>query len=229
LLSQFGISARREPVETSPSVLYRSVRGYELLMRVLYGRHYEARMRVVAEQVPRGASVLELCCGPGTLYFRYLRDHVAGYVGLDVNTHFVARLRRSGVDARCRDLTSDAEPLPVADVVIMQASLYHFLPDAGWIVDRMLAAAREYVIVSEPIRNLASSAVPGVAALGRRAADPGVGGHAGRFTEAMLDQLMERHGGQVASAFKIPGGREKVYVLRAESSPAPPGPRARAT
>jgi SAM-dependent methyltransferase len=217
VLSLFGISARREPRGASTSVVYRSARGYELLMRVLYGRHYEARMRVVAEQVPRGASVVELCCGPGTLYLRHLSDRAAGYVGLDVNPDFVARLRRSGIDARCLDLTSDAGPLPVADVVIMQASLYHFLPDAGGILDRMLAAARKRVIVSEPIRNLASSAVPGVALLGRRAADPGVGGHAGRFTEATLDHLMERHRGQVVSAFKIPGGREKVYVLRSES------------
>jgi SAM-dependent methyltransferase len=217
------------PLGMKTSVVYRSARGYELLMRLLYGRHYEARMRVVAEQIPWGASVLELCCGPGTLYFRYLHHRAAGYVGLDVNPRFVARLRRSGVDARCLDLTSDAEPLPVADVVIMQASLYHFLPEAGAVLDRMLAAARESVIVSEPIRNLASSALPGVALLGRRAADPGVGGHAGRFTEATLDQLMEGHRGQVASAFKIPGGREKVYVLRPESSSTPPAPRAQTT
>jgi SAM-dependent methyltransferase len=213
----------------STSLVYRTARGYELLMRILYGRHYQARMRVVAERVPRGASVLELCCGPGTLYFRYLSERAGGYVGLDVNPHFVARLRRSGIDARCLDLTSDGATLPVADVVIMQASLYHFLPEAGGIVDRMLAAAREFVIVSEPIRNLASSAVPGVGLLGRRAVDPGVGGHTGRFTEATLDQLMERHRGQVSSAFKIPGGREKVYVLRAETSAMTPGLPVRAT
>jgi SAM-dependent methyltransferase len=213
---------------TNTSAIYRSARGYELLMRVLYGRHYAARMRVVAEHVPWGASVLELCCGPGTLYFRYLSERAAGYVGVDVNSRFVARLRRSGVDARCHELTRDAEPLPVADVVIMQASLYHFLPDAEWIVDRMLAAARERVIVSEPIRNLASSGVPGVSLVSRRAADPGVGGHTGRFTEATLDQLMKRHRGQVSSAFKIPGGREKVYVLRAGTSSTGPGPPARA-
>jgi SAM-dependent methyltransferase len=218
LLSLLGMSACRRSMGTSTSVIYRSARGYELLMRILYGRHYQARMSVVAEQVPRCASVLELCCGPGTLYFRYLSERAAGYVGLDVNAHFVARLRRSGIDARCLDLASDEATLPVADVVIMQASLYHFLPEAGGIVDRMLAAARDLVIVSEPIRNLASSAVPGVGLLGRRAVDPGVGGHTGRFTEATLDQLMERHRGQVASAFKIPGGREKVYVLRAETS-----------
>ena len=147
-------------------------------MRALYGRHYAARMSSVAEHVPAGASVLELCCGPGTLYLRHLRKRVGSYIGLDVNAGFVDRLRRQGVDARVDDL-SDGRPLPAADVVIMQASLYHFLPRAGDILDRMLAAARERVIVSEPVRNLATSGIPGIARLGRRAADPGDprGGH----------------------------------------------------
>lgn len=199
----------------STSIIYRSALGYELLMRALYGRHYSARMRAVAEKVPRGASVLELCCGPGTLYRRYLRERTSGYVGLDVNEGFVAALVRRGVDARRLDLTGGDEDLPTADVAIIQASLYHFLPGAAQIVDRMLAAARETVIISEPIRNLATSSVPGVGLLGRRGADPGVGGHDERFTKATLDQLMAPYRTRVRESFLIPGGREKVYVLAA--------------
>lgn len=199
----------------STSWIYRSAAGYELLMRLLYGRHYPARMRLVAEQVSPGASVLELCCGPGTLYRRYLRDRTSRYIGLDVNERFVADLRRAGVDARRQDLANLDEPLPPADVAIIQASLYHFLPDAAAIVDRMLMAARERVIVSEPIRNLATSGLPGVGVLGRLAADPGVGGHGHRFTEATLDELMRRYDGRILTTSLIPGGREKMYVLSA--------------
>jgi SAM-dependent methyltransferase len=199
----------------STSLIYRSAAGYELLMHALYRRHYAARLAAVAAQVPAGASVLELCCGPGTLYRRHLRDRASSYIGLDVNAGFVAGLRRDRVDARRLDLADACQPLPSADVVIIQASLYHFLPDAGGIIDRMLAAARELVIVSEPVRNLASSGLPGVALLGRRAADPGVGGHAHRFTEASLDQLMERYETRIQTRFPIPGGRELVYVLAA--------------
>jgi len=198
------------PVPTT-SLIYRSARGYELLMRALYGRHYGARMAAVAEQVPAGASVLELCCGPGTLYERHLRGRSSSYIGLDVNPRFVTALRSRGVDARRLDLAGSAEPLPPADVVLMQASLYHFLPDAEAILERMVAAAGERVVVSEPVRNLASSELPLIGALGRRAADPGVGGHADRFTEQTLDALMEQF--YVRRAFLIPGGREKVYVL----------------
>lgn len=198
------------------SVVYRSAVGYELLMRVLYGRHYGDRMRAVAEQVPDGASVLELCCGPGTLYMRYLRGRTSGYIGIDVNPRFVEQLTRRGVDARRLDLASSAgDPLPPADVAILQASLYHFLPAPERIVDRMLAAARDRVIVSEPIRNLASSQKPLVGRIGRRAADPGTGGHAQRFTEETLEDLMARYRERIQRSFLIPGGRERVYVLAA--------------
>jgi SAM-dependent methyltransferase len=195
------------------SLIYRTAGGYELLMRALYGRHYGSRMRAVADQVPAGATVLELCCGPGSLYLRYLHDRAGSYVGLDANEGFVARLRRRGVDARRLDLAADGNPLPAADVVIMQASLYHFLPDPSPIVDRMLAAASDRVIISEPVRNLASSELPLVGALGRRAADPGVGSHAQRFTERTLDELMARYRDRLIAALAIPGGREMVYVL----------------
>jgi SAM-dependent methyltransferase len=213
----------------STSLIYRNAHVYELLMRALYGRHYAARMRTVAEQVPRGASVLELCCGPGTLYRRYLRGLVDGYVGLDVNPGFVAGLRRAGIDARQFDLADTGQPLPAADVVIIQASLYHFLPDAAALIDRMLAAARELVIVSEPIRNLSTSGLPVVGRLGRRAADPGVGGHEQRFDERSLDQLMSAYRQRTLSALMIPGGREKIYVLApataGQAGPTPPDDR----
>ena len=203
----------------STSLIYRSATGYELLMRVLYGRHYSARMSTLAGEVPHGSSVLELCCGPGTLYKRRLRGHVRDYVGIDVNPEFVAMLRRQGIDARELDLAATNGPLPEADVVIMQASLYHFLPHAERIIDRMLAAARERVIVSEPVRNLASSDVPMVRLIGRRAADPGTGGHARRFDERSLKTLMDRYGERVVKSFAIPGGRERVFVLSAGAPP----------
>ncbi len=202
----------------STSLVYRSAAGYELLMRVLYGRHYAARMRAVADQVPDGASVLELCCGPGTLYMRHLRPRISDYVGVDVNQRFVARLRRRGVDARRVDIAAAEVALPRADVVILQASLYHFLPRADRIVDRMLGAAGKRVIVSEPVRNLASSNMVMLSRLGARATDPGVGEHAQRFTEESLAALMARYRERILKAFPIPGGREMVYVLAA--SPA---------
>ena len=50
------------------------------------------------------------------------------YRGLDLNPVFVRRLRALGVDAEVADVS--AAPLPPADIVLMQASLYHFIADA---------------------------------------------------------------------------------------------------
>src|SRR4029077_20723971 len=99
--------------------------------------------------------------------------------------------------------------------VVMQASLYHFLPDARGIIDRMLEAAVQQGVVSEPVRTLASSENPLIGLLGRRAADPGVGGGEGRFTEQTLSALMDPYRDRVSKTFAIPGGRERVYVLDA--------------
>lgn len=121
------------------------------------------------------------------------------------------------------------EPLPEADFVVMQASLYHFLPDARPIVDRMLGAGRQAVIVSEPVRNLAGSRHPLLDLLGRTAGGASAERAAPeRFTEAALDALMAGYAAEIERCFHIPGGREKVFVLsgrRGERASAhPPGP-----
>lgn len=213
------------PRALSESLVYRSAWGYGLAMRVLYGRYYAARDAAVAAHVPDGASVLELCCGPARLYERELRGRVGAYVALDASERFVARLRRRGVDARRADVAT-AE-LPVADVVVMQASLYHFLPSAEAMVRRMRAAARGSVIIAEPVRNLASSRLGLVARLGAGAAATAHGAQAQRFDADSLRALM-RGGFDDAITFHgpIPGGREHLYVLTGAARAAEGGPPA---
>jgi SAM-dependent methyltransferase len=178
-------------------------------MRALYGRHYSARYRAVAGLIPDGAGVLDLCCGPATLYTRYLRAKSVAYTGLDLNDRFIARVAKAGARGEVWDLHSDA-PLPAADYVIMQASLYHFLPEPAPVIDRMLAAARTNVIVAEPIRNLATSNNRVLAAIGQRFTNAGDGAQAHRFTEATLDSLFRGYESSVVQQSLIAGGREKL-------------------
>lgn len=194
------------------SLIYRSNAGYELVMLALYRRHYLARYRTVANLVPAGAEVLELCCGPGILYRRFLRHKNVRYRGLDVSENFVQHLLRRGIPAERWDLRGET-PLPPAEYIIMQASLYHFLPNAAGMLRRMLNAARKAVIIAEPIRNLASSRWPAVAYLARRLSDPGGGTAANRFVEKTLDELAEQQKPLLRKAFLAPGGREKVYLF----------------
>ena len=201
------------------SVIYRSATTYDAVMRLLYGRHANVRFAIVADLIPDGATVVELCCGPGHLWRDHLRDRRVAYTGLDVNPRFVEVARRAGVPAYVRNV-ADGDALPAADVVVMQAALYHFLPDPAPLMERMLAAAHRRVILSEPIRNLASSRFAPVAALARRGADPGTGHAALRFDEASLDAFVGRFPAPIERAFVIPGGRDKVFVLDTTRSAA---------
>jgi SAM-dependent methyltransferase len=185
-------------------------------MALLYGRYYFARYQALDALVPTGSRVLDLCCGPATLYFRYLKHRGVQYTGLDINEKFIRRLVRKGGHGQVWDLRQDL-PLPETDYVIMEASLYHFSTDARRIVHRMLEAARQQVIIAEPVRNLASRKLSLLAFLARRQTDPGSGEQAFRFTEETLDGFFAPYAAQVSRSFLIPGGREKVYVLNKDS------------
>ncbi|WP_067539393.1 class I SAM-dependent methyltransferase [Nocardia crassostreae] len=198
----------------STSFIYRHETIYNLLMRGLYRRNYDDRFRAVAALIPDGAEVLDLCCGPATLYTRHLRRKAVSYTGLDLNERFVARLAAVGAHGRVWNMRSET-PLPTADYVVMQASLYHFLPDPEPVLDRMLAAARVRVILAEPVRNLTGSRNPFLAYLGSRITDAGEGAQPRRFTEDTLDALFTRYRDRVGGADLIAGGREKLYVLEA--------------
>jgi len=200
------------------TALYKSALLYELLMIALYGRHYAGRYRAIADLVPAQSSVLDLCCGPAVLYHRYLRRKSIRYTGLDLSGAFIQRLNQRGARGQVWDLQGEA-PLPPADYVIMQASLYQFLPDPQPVVDRMLRAARKQVILAEPIRNITSSKVAPLAFFGRRFTDPGDGQSAHRFNEASLDLFFSRYASQLSKTFSIPGGREKVFVLTPAGQP----------
>jgi SAM-dependent methyltransferase len=196
------------------TVLYKSALLYEFLMMMLYGRHYSGRYRAIANLIPAHSSVLDLCCGPAVLYHRYLRQKSIAYTGLDLSSTFIKDLNQRGARGQVWDLQKE-RALPAADYVIMQASLYQFLPDPQPVVDRMLRAARKQVILAEPVRNITSSKVAPLAFLGRRFTDPGDGQSAHRFTEESLNLFFSRYAHRLSKTFFIPGGREKVFVLTA--------------
>ena len=194
----------------SSSPIYKRPALYEAVMLMLYRRNYFNRYRSIADLIPPGSSVLDLCCGPAVLYDRYLRNKSVCYTGLDLSPHFIQHLQRRGGNGRVWDVRSPA-PLPAADSVVMQASLYHF--DARPVVERMLQAARSQVIIAEPVRNLANSRYRLVAECARRLTNAGDGPAAARFTPQSLDSFFASFGSHMRRSFHIPGGREKVFVL----------------
>jgi len=203
-------------------ILYRNARLYTTAMRLLYRGALDERNRALAERIEAGSRVVDLCCGPPLLFTSQLERKRVRYLGVDFNPVFLAAVRRSGAEAICLDLR-DAPALPRADYVIMQGSLYHFLPDPTSILERMLENAERRVIVSEPIRNLSRSRLPGMAALAAFATDAGDGAQPNRFDEATLDRFFDAYSERIVEASRVARGREKLYVLNGEAADEPPG------
>jgi SAM-dependent methyltransferase len=193
-------------------LIYKNSALYQLTNRLLYGRHHAARYRVIADLIPAQSSVVDLCCGPAALYHHHLKYKSVHYTGLDISPYFIDALNRRGGRGLLWDLRSD-KPLPHADYVVIQGSLYFFLPDPSPLIDRMLAAATSQVIIAESIRNLSTSEVTLVSNIAKKMAGAVEGSHPSRFTEATLDKFFQRYSSRLRRSFKIPGGRDKIYVL----------------
>src|SRR5258708_32929644 len=70
------------------SVIYRYSWLYEACIFVRYRQHYRDRCRALAELIPANSSVVDVCCGPATLYFDHLRKKNVQYTGLGINAGF---------------------------------------------------------------------------------------------------------------------------------------------
>jgi SAM-dependent methyltransferase len=171
------------------SLVYRDPRVYRAVLRALYGKALAERERIVSLLVPRGATVLDVCCGDGGIA-RALPG--VRYLGVDASEAMVAHVRAAGFEARVLDVSKEA--LPEADVVLLLGSLYQFLPDPEAVLLRLRRAARRFAVVAEPHVNLSTAGWPVVSALARRATDPGVASSTERFDEASLRALFARHG-----------------------------------
>ena len=208
-------------MSSSISIIYSNERLYRALMRVLYGRHFAARYRVLANEIPEKSSVVDVCAGDCYLYREYLRPKSVKYLGLDLSPAFVRAAQKHGVNARTFNVWQDE--IPRADIVLMQASLYQFLPRAEEVVAKMLTAARHKVIIAEPVRNLSDSRLAWLAKLSRLFPNPAPeesSDSGERFGEQSLAEVFKSFPAFQRSFF-IPGGREMVGIFRgAQLQPA---------
>lgn len=208
----YARGARTDPFVTQQSFIYSNRLAYHWLMRGLYGRHFQDRYRAIAAEVPDGARVVDVCAGDAYLYLRHLRNAGVDYVAVDVSPQLTAWARRRGVDARLLDVGD--ESLPQGDVVIMQASLYQFLPNADRIVAKLLDCARARVIITEPIRNISDSENKVLAWIGQTLTKPARGNYiARRFNRNSFSALCQSIP-ELVSLSELPGGREMMAVFR---------------
>ncbi len=192
---------------TSP--LYRYPLLYEMSLRILYRSHYRERIEAVADEIPDGSMVTDVCAGDCALHRYALRERDVAYLACDVNERFVTWTERKGIESRLLDVLE--EEIPPADCVVMMGSLYQFIPHEKIILQKLIHAARRKAIITEPVRNLAQSR--SFVLRGAARFLTGLGGHSfrERFTEDTLRTCLTREG--FRSFQTIAGGREIIACL----------------
>lgn len=186
---------------------------YHVAMRLLYGRYFEARYAAIAEEVPQGSTIVDVCAGDCYLYLGHLRHKGVAYLGLDISPQLVRWARSHGAPAKEFDLWRDQ--VPTAEVVVLQASLYQFVPYVEAIMHKLLCAARDKLVVSEPIHNLSASGGRLFAWVARYLTAPNSAGE-GYVGERFDCQSLTTLFGSFDAfqrAWIIPGGREMIGVF----------------
>jgi hypothetical protein len=199
---------------TSP--IYWSPFLYRTVMRALYGAQLEERYRVVDRLIPDGARVVELCCGCGYLYERYLRSRGIDYFGIDLLPAMMRRLRRMGARVEQGDVATAA--LPPADYTIMLGSLYHFHPREAHLLRRM--AANGTGIVLEPISNLSQSTNPVIQLLARSASFIGGTSSEFRLNSVRVDEVVRAAGVRVLTSEDVLEAQYRLIVFTSAEAAA---------
>ncbi len=194
----------------SKSINYRSTYVYHATMRMIYPSSYDARYEAVSELIPEGASVLDACCGDARLYTNFLKKKNVAYTGLDINHEFIQTARAAGADARLTDILINNN-LPTADYVVLQSSLYQFIPRHDTVLRKLAASARKGLIIAEPVKNLGGSSNPLLKWAGRAMNNPGTGTKTHRFSRESLQNALKQF--KSVQMKDICGGREVLCVL----------------
>jgi hypothetical protein len=133
---------------------------------------------------------VELCFGD--IYIaKWCKSNNLEYFGFDINPHFVDLAKRRGYSVKLTNLRNlDSLSFPMADVVIMMGSLYHFHDVLDRLVNKVMESSPRFII-SEPIKNLSSR--DGLfGSIARNSANAGLGDEVFRFNEkTLIEKLNE--------------------------------------
>jgi hypothetical protein len=170
------------------SFIYRHLRIYRIIMNLLYFGKYKKRFNdVIALFEKQDRTIVELCFGD--IYIAsHCRKTGKTWTGYDMNRSFVANAIGKGYCAYCGDVAA-LESLPPADVCVIVGSLYHFHDAMDKLLFLSLGSAPK-IIISEPVRNLASR--PGL--IGKIAAvlsNAGKGQEQFRYNRESLLQMLD--------------------------------------
>jgi hypothetical protein len=190
---------------------------YEFFVRLMFGKEYRKRYTIISDLIPENSAVTDVCCGDCKLY-EFLKDKNVRYRALDCNVRFVARAKKRGIRAEVFDLYNDE--VPSSDIIVLQSSLYQFIPRHDEILRKLFHAARSYLIISETTKSYGRSAARAISFFAHRMTDPGDGMKPYRFSLEALRQSLKPYEANVVREF-FWDEREYVVMIRKDAEGEP--------
>lgn len=160
--------------------------------------------------IPPRSSVVDICCGTCQIY-KYLRMKNIHYIGIDFNSIFIKNAQKKGID--CRMINIKHEEIPKADFIIIQGSLYQFIPDHISILEKLFYSANRALIIAEPIKNHIQSNSKAISYLSRLLNNPGDGIKDQRFTVESLKKSIEKLPHNGIQEYLTPRGIEYIAKI----------------
>lgn len=185
---------------------------YHTAMKWSYGDKFLRRYEALAGHIPENSELLELCMGDAWFYRHYLAGKGISYRCADINPVFVKAALEMGLNAQLLNMITD--PIPVADYILLQGSLYHFIPGEQQMIVRLFEACRKALIISESTDNLSNAANPVKAKLGEYLSKAKAGQSKQKFTRDTLRQAFGPFEAHIAVWEELPANRETIIVLK---------------
>lgn len=146
---------------------------YKILMKLLFRGSYNSRYLEIANIIENNSSVIDVCCGDAKLY-EFLKKKNIKYTGVDFSRTFYNFLKKKKIDIINMDIKNEKIPIK-ADYVVIQSSLYQFIPNHIDLVKKLLAVSKKYLIIQETVKSYTTSSNKLLSIIGKFLNNPGDG------------------------------------------------------
>ena len=159
--------------------------------------------------------MVDVCCGDSYLQSFFENKNIE-YLGLDFNPTFINFSSKRGINAKLFNIYKD--DIPQADYIVIQTSLYQFIPNHDQILQKLYQAADKYLIITETLKSLGGSGNKFVSSIGRFLNNPGDGVKAERFVMQTFKKAMKPFQKNIEHEFFINGGLDYLVVIKKTES-----------
>lgn len=184
---------------------------YQAAIKLSFGSRLKARYFNLQKHIPANSNLLELCMGDAFLYLNYLKQKNINYTCVDVNTAFINSAKKKGIN--CLQMNVETEEIPKSDYILMQGSLYHFIPHQKQIIQKLLDACNKELIISENIKNLSNHNSALKSYLGKIISNAGYGQSKIKFTKSLLEETFSDFKSRIKIWEELPDNNEIIIVL----------------